>query len=57
MFTFVENNEATTDVRSINHHGTKIKVFDKDCTEATKKENGWMPSQTNLGDVAKFFGK
>ena len=58
VFTFVEMfNEATTDFRSINHHGSKRKVFDINSTEATPKENGYMLSQTNLGDVAKFFGK
>ena len=58
MFTFVEMfNEATTDFRSINHHGSKRKVLDNNSTVATKKENGYMLSQTNIGDVAKFMGK
>ena len=53
MFTIVEiYNEA--DSRSINHHGSKRKVYDKNITEA---QNGWIHRQTNVGDIAKFFGK
>ena len=58
MFTFVEMfDEVTTDFRSINHHGSRRKVFDKNSTEATKKENGYMLPETNMGDVAKFMGR
>ena len=57
VFTFVEIfDEATTDFRSINHHGSRRKVFDTNATEARQKKNGYMLSQTK-GDVAKFFSK
>ena len=58
MFTIVENyNEDTADLRSINRHGSERKVFDKNITEFKNKKNGFMQTQTNLGDVAKFVGK
>ena len=56
MFTIVEIYKED-DERSINHHGSQRKVFDKNITEANKKGKWFMHSQTNLGDIAIFFGK
>ena len=51
MFTIVEiYNEA----EAINHHGSKRKVLEKNISVA---KNGFMLKQTNVGDIAKFFGK
>ena len=53
-------NDSTTDFRSINHHGSTRKVFDKNGTEAIgtlKKENGYMLPQKSMGDVAEFMGR
>ena len=50
MFTIVDIYKKPEE-RFINHHGSERKVFDK------KKNNGFMLPQTNLGDIAKFFGK
>ena len=46
VFTIVEiyNDD---DSRSINHHGSSRKV----------QKNGFLPKQTNVRDIAKFFGK
>ena len=58
MFTIVEiYNEDTADLRSINHHGSERKVFNKNITEVKIKKNGFMLTQKYLRDVAKFVGK
>ena len=58
MFTILEIcNEDTADLRSINHHGSERKVFDKNIAELKKKKNCFMQTETTLGDVAKFVGK
>ena len=55
VFTIVEIYETNdADSHSINHHGSRRKVFDKNITEA---KTGFILKQTNLGDIAKFFGK
>ena len=41
----------------INHHGSERKVFDKNITEVKNKNNGFVLTKNNLGDVAKFVGK
>ena len=48
MFTIVE---IYQEADAINHHGSERKVDDK------KKKNGFMLPQTNLGHIAKFFGR
>ena len=53
MFTIIEI-YTEADSRSINHHGSWRKVSDKNITEA---QNGFILKQTNLGDIARFFGK
>ena len=50
-------NEDTDEERTINNHGSERKVFNKNVTEVKNRKNGFMLRQTNLGDVAKFFGK
>ena len=58
MFTIVEiYNEDTADLRSINHHGSERKIFDKNITEVKNKNNGFVLTKNNFGDVAKFVGK
>ena len=58
VFTIVEiYNEDTADLRSINHHGSERKVFDKNITEVKNKNNGFVLTKNNFGDVAKFVGK
>ena len=56
MFTIVEITKEA-DERSINHHGSERKVFDKKIKEANKKGHWFRRQQTNLGDIAIFFGK